>query len=327
MDLALSLTTPGLTVPELASLARWAEELGYREAWLSEVAGPDAFVMATAAAVATERMALGVAVVPAYTRTPAAMAMAAGSVSQVLGGRPFRLGIGSSSEAIVEGWNGVPFERPLTRVRETVMAVRAGLGEVGDFEGRTVAMRRFRSAAPSAGPIALYVGALNPGMLRVAGAVGDGVCLNMVPPEVVPRQLDEVRRGAAAAGRDPSGIGVMARLQVAVTDDPAPVREVLRRTFLGPYLAQPVYNRFLAWMGFEEEAAAIAEGWAARDREAVARAVHDGLVDRLTLVGDAGAVRDRLDAFAEGGVGVAAVSVLSPDRAVVEQTLRVLAPA
>ncbi|MFO7549470.1 MAG: LLM class F420-dependent oxidoreductase [Acidimicrobiia bacterium] len=327
MDLALSLTTPGLTVPELASLARWAEELGYGEAWLSEVAGPEAFVTAAATAAATERMTVGVAVVPAYTRTPAVLAMAASSVSQVLAGRPFRLGIGSSSEAIVDGWNGVAFERPLTRVRETAEAVRAGLDEVGDFEGRTVAMRRFRNAAPAAGPVSVYVGALNPGMLRVAGAVGDGVCLNMMPAEVVPRQLAEVRHGAAAAGRDPAGFGVMARLQVAVTDDPAPVREVLRRTFLGPYLAQPVYNRFLAWMGFEDEAAAIAEGWAARDREAVARAVHDGLVDRLTLVGDGGAVRDRLDAFAGAGVTTAALSVLSPDRAVVEETLRVLAPA
>lgn len=326
MRIALSLTTPGLSVPELADLARWSEELGYREAWLSEVAGPDGFVNATAAAVATSAMDIGIAVVPAYTRTPAVMAMAAGSVSQVLAGRTFRLGIGSSSEAIVGGWNGIPFERPLTRVRETVEAVRAGLGELGDYEGRTVAMRRFRSASPAAGPVELYVGALNPGMLRVAGAAGDGVCLNLMPPEVVPRQLAEVRKGAEGAGRPPDDVGVMARLQVVITEDPAGARELLRRTFLGPYLAQPVYNRFLEWMGYAEEAASIAAAWAARDREGVARAVHDRLVDDLTVIGDVARVRERLEAYGDAGIATGAVSVLSADRSVVEETLRALAP-
>jgi probable F420-dependent oxidoreductase len=319
MELALSPSTPGLSVSELADLCRFAEDLGYGQAWLAEVAGPDAFVLAAAIAQRTERLQCGVAVVPVYTRTPAALATAAASVSQVMGGRTFRLGLGSSSGVIVEQWHGVPLVKPLARVRDTTLAVRQALTGQGDYAGTTLTMSRFRPATLPVGPVPIFIGALRPRMLALAGEVGDGVCLNLMPPRVVTRQLDEVRRGAAAA------FGVMARLQTVVTDDPASVREVLRNQFLGPYLAQPVYNRFLAWMGYEEEAGAIAAGWAAKDRESVAAAIHDRLIDDLVLVGNAGHVRDRLDEFASSGLTVAGLMVHTPSRSAVEDTLRALA--
>ncbi len=318
MERCLSLTLPGASVRELAELAVFGEQLGYRTGWLAEVAGPESMVAATAVAMATRQMALGVAVVPAFVRTPALLAMAAGSVSQALQGRPFRLGIGSSSETIVSGWNGVPFERPLRRVREMVEGVRAGLSGDGDYDGRLVSMRRFRSASPPAGPVDLYVGALGPGMLRLAGQVADGVCLNMMPPRIVPRQL-------ATIGRD-EAFGVMARLHVLVTDDRAAGRQHLRESILGGYLAQPVYNNFLRWMGFEEEADAIASGWAARDREAVYRALHDDLVDDLAIIGDIARVRDRIDEYLEAGIQQAAIGLLDTSRAGLEEALRALAP-
>jgi hypothetical protein len=99
---------------------------------------------------------------------------------------------------------------------------------------------------------------------------------------------------------------------------------MLRSEFLGPYLAQPVYNRFLAWMGYEEEAAAIAEAWAQRDREKLGTAITDRIVDDLALIGDRATVRRRLDEYADSGVTVAAISVLVPDRQMVEETLRAL---
>ncbi len=318
MERCLSLTAPGMTVRDLAALARFGEDLGYRTGWLAEVAGPESMVAASAVAMATERMTVGVAVVPAFVRTPALLAMAAGSVSQALGGRPFRLGIGSSSDAIVAGWNGIPFERPLRRVRETVEAVRSGLTGDGNYAGGEVSMTRFRTAAPPAGPVESYVGALGPGMLRLAGQVGDGVCLNMMPPQIVPKQLAAVGAG--------EGFGVMARLHVLVTDDPSAGRTMLRESILGGYLAQPVYNNFLRWMGYEEEAEAIARGWANRDREAVHRAVHDDLVDDLAIVGDVARVRDRIDEYLDAGIQQAAIGLLDTNRSTVEDTLRALAP-
>jgi len=327
MDLALSPSVPGLGVVELADLCRFAEELGYRQAWLAEVAGPDAFVLATAAAQRTENMEFGVAVVPAYTRSPATLAMAAASVSQALSGRSFTLGIGSSSETIVSAWHGLEFDRPVTRVVETVQAVRSGLTGDGAFSGATVAMSRFRLATLPSGPIPIFIGALRPGMLAAAGAHADGVCLNLMPPRVVIRQIEAVHDGAAAAGRTlPPDFGVMARLQTMVTDEVDLAHQFLREQILGPYLAQPVYNDFLTWMGYPEEAAAIASGWLARDRKRVATAIHSRIIDDLALVGSAPLVRDRLEEFAAAGVTVAALMVLASSRATVEETLRVLAP-
>jgi probable F420-dependent oxidoreductase len=326
MDLALSASTPGLTVSELAELCAFGEGLGYRQAWMAEVAGPDAFVLAAAAALRTERMVLGVGVVPAFTRSATTLATAAGSVSQLLGGRRFSLGIGASSERIVSGWHGLAFSRPLTRTVETARAVKAILAGETDYQGRLVSISRFRITSPPLGPVQVFMGALRPGMLAAAGAVADGVCLNLMPPEVVSRQLAEVRRGAEEVGRALGhDFGVMARLQVLITDDPASARERLRNEMFGPYLAQPVYNRFLAWMGYAEEAEAIAAGWAARDREAVARAIHDRLVDALALIGSAARVREGLERFAAAGITVAALSVLTPSRTAVEDTLRALA--
>ncbi len=327
MELALSPSTPGLSVSELADLCRYAEDLGYGQAWLAEVAGPDAFVLAAAIAQRTEQLECGVAVVPVYTRTPAALATAAASVSQLMGGRPFRLGLGSSSGVIVEQWHGLSLTQPLARVRDTALAVRQALPGQGDYVGTTLTMSRFRPATLPAGPVPIFIGALRSRMLALAGEIGDGVCLNLMPPRVVIRQLAEVRRGAEAAGRElPDDFGVMARLQTVVTDEPGVVREMLRNQFLGPYLAQPVYNNFLAWMGYEEEARSIAAGWAAKNRESVAAAIHDRLIDDLVLVGDAGHVRNRLDEFAASGLTVAGLMVNTPSRSAVEDTLRALAP-
>lgn len=289
-----------------------AEAMGYDETWLAEVAGPEAFALAGAALARTERMTFGVAVVAAATRTPALLAMGAGTLSRIGGGRPFMLGIGSSSEVIVEDWHGGSFERPLSNVRDTVEATRAALSGERSYEGPTLTMRRFNLGSPPAGPVPLYVAALGTGMLRLAGSIGDGVCLNLMPPEAVPRQLAEIMKGAADAGRVlPDDFGVMARLHVVPGDDLAATRDVVRGAF-GPYFAQPVYNRFLAWCGFPEEAEAIAAGFAGGDRAAVASAMHDDLVDAVAVVGPVGRIRDRLDEYGAAGIKVAALNVINP---------------
>ncbi len=166
-------------------------------------------------------------------------------------GGPFRLGIGASSGVIVEQWHGLPFIKPLARVRDTVLAVREALAGQGDYVGATLTMSRFRPATAPAGPVPIFVGALRPRMLALAGELGDGVCLNLMPPRVVIRQLAEVRRGAGAAGRDlPADFGVMARLQTVVTDDPAGVSEMLRElNSLAPTSPSPSTTG--SWRGWD----------------------------------------------------------------------------
>lgn len=325
MRFGISPSTPGLSAAELVDISLEAERLGYEEAWVAEVAGPEAFSLLGALATRTATMNLGVAVVPAMTRSPALLSMAAATVSQLLRGRSLSLGIGSSSNVIVEQWHGAEFVPPLGRVRECVEATRALLAGDREYVGEHVASRRFRLGIQPSGPIRLFVGALGPRMLRLAGAVGDGVCLNLMPPEAVPRQIAEVRRGAEAAGRDlPEDFKVMARFHVVITDDVDSGRGLVRAGF-GPYFAQPVYNRFLGWLGYEREAQGIAEAFVNGDREGVAAAFTDPIVDGVSLIGPPEIIRQRLDEYSEAGVDIGALNMIG-DAETVYAGLEALAP-
>ena len=326
MEIALSPTSIGVGASDLADLTVEAESLGYSAAWLAEVAGPEAFTLAGTIAARTNQMALGVAVVPAATRSPSLLAMGAATVSDLLGGRSFSLGIGASSEVIVRSWHDREFHPPLARVKDSVLATRALLRGERGYRGDTVSIDRFALTQKATGPVGIYVGALGPRMLRLAGAVGDGVCLNLMTAAAVPRQLDQIRRGAEDASRElPTGFGVMARFHLVVTDDVASGRSMIRAGF-GPYFAQPVYNRFLAWMGYVDEARTIATAFERGDRDGVAGAFHDEIVDAIALIGAPGHIRERLEQYAAAGIDVAALSFHAPDPAAVAAAIRLMAP-
>jgi probable F420-dependent oxidoreductase len=274
----------------------------------------------------TSRVRIGTAVIPAYTRTPPVISSAAASCAELAPGR-FVLGIGASSENIVQKWSGIPFARPLSRVRETVGTVRSILaGEKSDFSGRTLESHGYRLQMATPAPaIPIHVGALGPPMLELAGEIADGVTLNMMPVEAVPKMLEHVRLGAARAGRDPETIEVVARFMVCVTDDPDGARAMMR-AFFGPYFATSVYNRFVAWCGFEQEAAEIRAGWEARDRARVGAAVDDSMIDRIAVIGSAQQCRDRLEAFRAAGVTTPMVNPIAGDEASAVAMLEALAP-
>jgi probable F420-dependent oxidoreductase len=324
--LAASLPVP----PDLAMcrrVAARAEELGYESLWIADTgAGPDVFVVGTVAAEVTKRVRIGTAVIPIYTRALPVLAAGVGSVAQLAPGRVV-LGIGVSSETIVEAWSGVPFRRPLTRMRETVGVLRQMLaGERVSFEGKTVRTRGFRLVSQPPAPVPVYVAALMPPMLELAGEIADGVILNFFPVDALPRILAHVRAGAARAGRDPSTIEVVARFQVIVTDD-VPAARAAIRLMMGPYFATSVYNRFVAWCGFPEEARAIDAGWRAKDRAKNQAAVTDAMIDRLAVIGSPAECRARLAEFAAAGVTTPMVHPFLFDEASIWRTFERLAPA
>src|SRR3989441_11688214 len=220
-------------------VAEHAEILGYESLWIADTgAGPDAFVVAAVAAGVTRRARIGTAVVPLYTRALPVHAAGAGSVAQLAPGR-FVLGLGVSSETIVDAWGGVPFERPLTRMRETVAVLRQMLaGERVSFAGKTVRTRNFRLVSPPPRPVPIYVAALMPPMLELAGEIADGVILNFMPAEAVPRMLAHVRTGAARAGPDAAKLEGVARLQTLGADAGNRGGEAHRQMNGPPFAAQ-----------------------------------------------------------------------------------------
>ena len=229
------LTLPFAGVPLSATepLVRRAEAAGWDDLWTGDTNGPDGFTPLALATGWTERMRLGTGVVGAFTRGPAVLAQHAAALADASGGR-FVLGIGSSSDVIVERWNGVPFERPLTKVRETVAALRPVLaGERGPGG--------FKLETPPPHPVPIYVAALRDRMLALGGAVGDGTFLTSCRSRpsstssatIAPRDgHDVVCRFFCIPQPADEGLGARA-LPVRRLRDRAGLRGVLPRARLG----------------------------------------------------------------------------------------------
>jgi len=324
--LAISLPAPGLDARACVEVARRAErEWGYDAIWLAETNGPDSFALAGALAGATKHSTIGTAIVPVYNRTPAVLAMSAATAQQLAGGR-FVLGLGSSSHAIIQDWNGIAFERPLAHVRESVAIVRQALaGQKTDLDGTVLRSKGFRLGNVPEQPVPIYLAALREKMLRLAGAIGDGLIVNLFPVTAMGQILSAYRAGGAEAGRDVASHEVVCRFQVMITDDLATARNVVRMAF-GGYMAAAVYNRFLAWCGFEDEMRAVAGAFARKDRAGVGAAMSDDLVDRITILGPAQRCREQIAAFVAAGVTTPVLSPLAIDRRSVEAVFEAFAP-
>jgi probable F420-dependent oxidoreductase len=326
----------GLTIPafghslgEHGEIVREAEALGYTDLWSFETSGIDGFSPLIHAACHSATARLGTAIVSTYTRGPALLAMSAAACAQAAPGR-FILGLGASTELIVQGWNGIPYSRPVSHVRETVRRVRAAL------DGRRMALIEgerggFRLDLAPEPPVPIYVAGLRPAMLRLAGAVGDGVIINFLPPAAVPRVLAEVRAGAEAAGRDPEAIDVVARHMVC-TDPAGDERAAAARFLLAVYLVSPPYAAFLRWLGLGELVDPVVERWQAGDRPGALAVIADELIDQLLIVGDAAHARARVAEYRSAGVRVPCIAPFSgaadpaERRAGVRRMARELAP-
>jgi probable F420-dependent oxidoreductase len=310
----LGLTVPMVpTQPPVAqhavALAKEMCAKGYDEVWLAEVNAGECYALAGALSQAVPGVRIGTGVLPLATRSVMIHALGAYTLSELTAGK-FALGLGISSENIVRDWAGQPFDRPIPRMREALGALRSAFaGEKVQVSGETLSMKNFR--LPGKVQVPLLVGALNQQMLRLAGALADGVVLNMVPEHALKQVLGEVRRGAEEAGRDPASLEVVARLHVCIAPSIAQGRDIVRLAF-GPYVAVGGYNRFFQWIGMQEEALAVKESFARGDRAGVAKAMSERLCDAIGIAGDEAHVRSRIRAYAEQGVDVCVLNPLAP---------------
>jgi probable F420-dependent oxidoreductase len=324
--LAITLPAPFLSAAQCVDLARKAEtEWGYRAIWLAETGGADSFALAGALAQATSQVEIGTAIVPTYNRTPAVLACGAGTVAQLSGDR-FILGLGTSSHAIIEQWNGVALEQPLARVRETVAILRqAFAGDRTDFEGKTLRSHGFRLGVQPGKPMPIYLAGLREKMLTLAGEVGEGLIINFMPVDAMPKILGAYQAGAKRAGRDASGDEVVARFQIAITDDVPAARKLVRLGF-GGYVATPVYNKFFEWVGYADVAKGVREAFAAKDRAGSAAAMTDDFIDSVTILGTAEQCREKLAAFVEAGVTTPILAPLAVGPQASEAVFEAMAP-
>ena len=308
--IALTLPDPR-GVAQTIELAKWAEAQGYDDLWFADSSGVDALTTSAAVALETSRCRIGTAIIPVFSRTPAVLASTAHVLHQLSKGR-FILGLGSSSQTMMENWHGLKFEKPLSRVKETTQLIKSMLaGEKSNFDGETVVSHGYRQLplAPGAQPV--YMAALRSKMLETAAEFSDGVILNLFPKDALPRMMEHIKIGAGRAGKRLEDVEIVCRHQVIVTDDKESARNAIRAAF-APYYATPVYNAFLAWAGYADVAQQIKEGWAAKDRAKTTSALDDRLVDDIAILGTAEECQARIREYGEMGITTHIISCVSP---------------
>jgi alkanesulfonate monooxygenase SsuD/methylene tetrahydromethanopterin reductase-like flavin-dependent oxidoreductase (luciferase family) len=282
----------GLTPREITECVRLAEELGYESAWVAEGHGGDQFAILGACAAATRRIRLGTAISSVFVRSATTIAMAAATVDDLSKGR-LQVGLGTSHREQVEPEHGVPSVEPAARLRDVVEIVRALVrdGSV-THRGRAVTIERFDLWFPPVRRgLPIYVAALFPPMLELAGEIADGALLTWPTLGAPGGAAAHVAVGARRAGRRPEDIDLASLLPCAVSADRREAMERMRASvaFSVGFFAQ--YNRLVAESGFAEAAEAIRAAWTAGERERAAALVPDALIEAVALAGPGEACR------------------------------------
>ena len=300
----------GLTVPLPGPLhshrdrLRELADLGYTDIWSAEADGADGLTPLALAAAWEPRLRLGTAILPAFTRAPALMAQSAAALADAAPGR-VAFGIGSSSNVIVERWNGVPFVEPYKRVRDMLRFLRAALtGDKINETYETFAVDGFRLGIRPEVPPALLIAGLREGMLRLAGREADGVIINWLSAEDVTKVVGVVNGAANGAERE-----VVCRIFCCPSEDTDAVRKAARFV-IAAYLNVPVYAAFHRWLGREIELGGMWEAWAAGDRKAALAAIPDAVVDALVVHGSPESCRTQIQSYVDHGVTTTALALL-----------------
>jgi coenzyme F420-dependent oxidoreductase len=318
------------SVDTLVELTRRAEELEYEHAWLPETWGRDAVTSLTSMALGTEEIGLGPSIWNVYSRSPALIGQTAATLQEVSDGR-FRVGLGPSGPAVIQGWHGEQFDRPLRRTRETIDIVRKVLlGETVNYDGDCFTVGGFRLRCdPPETPPPIDAAAMGPKSVELAGRFADGWHAIVFTPDGLRDRLEDLRRGAELGDRDPDDVRVTLSLTCCALEDGERARRLARQHAafyvggMGTY-----YRDSLARQGYEELAHDISSAWGSGDKERATELVGDDLLDDLGAAGTPERTREEVEKFAAID-GVDAVAVGFPRGATVEEareTMAALAP-
>ena len=294
----LTLPLPGLQLADHEEHVKRAEAAGYTDLWSGETAGPDGFTPLALSAAWTERMRLGTGIVGVFQRGPALLAQEAAALASGSRGR-FVLGIGSSSDRIVEGWNGIPFQRPLSKVRETL-----------DFLDKVLAGERtdsgFKLEIPPAEPVPIVLAALRGKMLELAVERAQGAFTNFLPLGGLPKVTAQLENA-------PHDFELLCRF-FCIPGEREQV-EPLARFMFSSYITVPVYANFYRWLGYGEQIDPMVTAWESGDRKAAAAAASWELIEEMFVFGSPDEMKERIGAFVDGGITLPILTpIVTPDK-------------
>lgn len=313
----------GLTIPlarmplaEQREIIAELAGLGYTDAWSAETNGADAFTPLALASQWAPTLRLGPAIVPVYTRGPGLLAQQAATIAQLAPGR-FVMGIGTSSPAIVQSWNGIPFEQPYRRTRDTLRFLRRALaGEKITEEYETFSVRGFKLDVALESPPPIVLAALRPGMLRLAAREADGAITNWLAPH-------DVRTVRQAFGDEKE---LIARIFVCPTENADEARR-LGRWMIAAYMTVPVYAAFHDWLGRGAALEPLHKAWRAGDRKGALDVIPDEVVDDLIVHGSPARCRARIQEYVDNGLTTPVLMILPAGELAGADAVRALAPS
>ncbi len=320
----MSIPFGGTPLAQHREIYRELVDLGYTDVWSSEADGTDGFTPLALAAAWAPELRLGIAIIPAFTRGPALMAQSVASLADAAPGN-FVMGLGSSSNVIVERWNGLDFDEPYKRTRDIVRFLKASLGGEKVTETYdTFEVKGFRLGIKPAQEPPILVAGLRPGMLAMAGREADGAILNWLSADDVSTVVPIVQKAAAKAGKPKPEI--VARLFVCPSTDSDTVRAQARR-LIAAYLNVPVYAAFHEWLGRGGQLEGMWSNWQAGDRKAALAAIPDEVVDALVIHGSPDECREHIGRFTENGIDTPALAIMPFAGVDPRAAIRDLAPA
>jgi len=308
-------------------LVKEAEALGFSVAWAAEAYGSDAATLLSWIAGQTSTIDLGAGVFQIPARTPAMTAMTAATLDKLSGGR-FRLGLGVSGPQVSEGWHGVRFTQPLLRTREYVAIVNSALRrETVAFEGKYFTLplpdgpgKALKlSIRPIRDHVPVYLAAVGPKNLELAGEIADGWLGILNDPSYLGEQLNHIKAGRETrqAGLGLEDFDVVASVPVVVGDDIAACADPIRG-YTALYIGgmgsreQNFYNQLACRMGYADEAARVQELYLARKHRDAAAAVPLEFIDATSLLGPPERIAERMKEYSAAGVTTLTLSPFAP---------------
>ncbi|MDX6586035.1 MAG: hypothetical protein QOI31_508 [Solirubrobacterales bacterium] len=294
----LTLPLPMTSIADQVDLVKRAEAAGYTDVWSGETAGPDGFTPLAFAAAHATQVRVGTGVVGVFQRGPALLAQQAASMTDATGGR-FVLGIGASSDRIVEGWNGIPFEKPYSKVKETLDFLDVALKGDRTDNG-------FKLESKPQHEIPVVLAALRGRMLRLAVERASGAFSNFLPISGLPQVVEGIE-GA------PDGFELLCRF-FCLPGKREEVEPVARFMF-SSYITVPVYEAFYRWLGHGDAIDPMVEAWKAKDRQKAAAEAPWELIDEMFILGEPDEMHERLARFTEGGITLPVLTpITTPDK-------------
>jgi len=303
MKLGLIFPGGGMQIREMTAIGKEAEEAGFASLYVTE-AWRSGFVPLTALAMATQRVRLGTYVLNAYGRSPLLTGMSAIDVDELSAGR-LLLGVGSGNRHINEDWQGIPHVEPYQKMKEYIeclkQIVRARGAAAMVYEGKIHRMHWTPAVDPVRESIPIYLSAIFPRMIKVAGQVADGVAIGALnSPEYIRTVLQpRVREAAAQTGRDPQSLGYLMAIFVSVSEDRERARQTAREAICRLFspLPHPYYDFLLREQGFSAAADAARKLVPQGKLKHAAEAIPDEAIDRLTIAGTPAECRRRIAAY------------------------------